>query len=60
MHDWLRSARAALDDDRGATAIEYALLAGLIVAGIIALVATLGENVAGAYEEVGDSLEAAM
>jgi pilus assembly protein Flp/PilA len=38
-----------LQDDRGATAIEYALLAGLIATVIIGAVASLGEALAGFY-----------
>jgi pilus assembly protein Flp/PilA len=38
-----------LADDTGATAIEYALLAGLIATVLIAAVASLGEALAGFY-----------
>lgn len=50
---------AALRDESGATAIEYALLAGLIAAVLIAVVAVLGETVAGMYGAVNDAFAAA-
>ena len=49
----------ALRDESGATAIEYALLAGLIAAVIIGMTALLGETVAGAYDSVNDAFAAA-
>ena len=39
-------------DDRGATAVEYGLIVALIAAVIIALVATLGGQVAAAFAKV--------
>ncbi len=58
MDATLRLLRRTLLDDRGETAIEYALLAGLIAAGLIALVATLGESVAGGFGAFNAELEA--
>jgi len=55
-----RLAAVPLRDDRGATAIEYALLAGLIAAVIVSMAALLGETVAGAFDLVNDTLEAAL
>jgi pilus assembly protein Flp/PilA len=51
---------AQLRNERGATAIEYGLLAALIAAVIIAVVAFLGENLVAVFEfiadEIGDAL----
>jgi pilus assembly protein Flp/PilA len=43
-------------DDAGATAIEYALLAGLIAVAIIGSAASLGRSVAGYYSATNDEL----
>lgn len=50
------TARELLADDGGATAIEYALLAGLVATVIISAVATLGSTVGGFYGEVNAGL----
>lgn len=47
---------ALLADQDGAAAIEYALIAGGIVVGIIALVYQLGGTVVGQYEAVDSAL----
>lgn len=41
-----------LKEDRGVTAIEYALIAGLIAAAIAATVGTIGTNVLGLFNAV--------
>ena len=43
------TARGLLADDEGATAVEYALLAGFIAAVIVAAVASLGRELDGLY-----------
>ncbi|HZJ95729.1 MAG TPA: Flp family type IVb pilin [Thiopseudomonas sp.] len=40
----------------GATAIEYALIAGLIAVVIMGAVATLGTDVKGVFEKISDKL----
>ena len=60
MRALLRLGAAPFQDEGGATAIEYALLAGLIAAVIVAMAALLGETVAGAFEAVNDALNAAQ
>jgi pilus assembly protein Flp/PilA len=60
MRRFLRCAAAPLQDDRGATAIEYALLAALIAGGLIGVVGTLGQSVRAGYVGVGDELAAAQ
>ena len=45
-----------VDDEEGATAIEYGLLAAFIAAGIIATVTALGAKVTGLYNTVNSGL----
>lgn len=43
-------------DERGATAIEYGLLAALIAVAIIVAVATLGKNLSNLFTNVSTSI----
>ena len=43
--------------ERGATAVEYGLLVALIAAVIVAIVATLGGQIADAFQTIVDALE---
>lgn len=43
-------------DERGATAIEYALIASLIAVAIITAVTTVGTKISTVFTEVGNSL----
>jgi pilus assembly protein Flp/PilA len=45
-----------LRDEKGATAIEYALLAGLIAVVIIGAVASLGRELSGFYGDTNTTL----
>ncbi len=47
-------------DESGATAIEYALLAGLIGVGIVAAAETLGGKITALFGKVGGKLDAAV
>ena len=47
---------AKIDDDRGASLVEYALLVALIAVVCIAAVTTLGGNASGKFTEVGNSI----
>jgi pilus assembly protein Flp/PilA len=44
--------------DRGATAVEYGLLVGLIAAVIITIVATLGTQIAALFTKISGALPA--
>ncbi|MGN0100866.1 MAG: Flp family type IVb pilin [Dietzia sp.] len=44
--------------DRGATAVEYGLMIGLIAVAIIAIIATLGDQLAALFTGVSDELPA--
>jgi len=45
-----------LKDEEGASAIEYALLVGLIAVAIVAAVTALGTKVAGTFTSITSSL----
>lgn len=47
-------------DESGATAIEYALLAGLIGVGIVAAAETLGGKITTLFGKVGTKLDGAV
>ena len=49
-------ARVEGSKDRGATAVEYGLLVGLIAAVIITVVATLGTTISGLFTEINGKL----
>ena len=50
---WLRS---HIDDERGASLVEYALLVALIAVVCIAAVTLLGNNASSKFESVSNSL----
>jgi pilus assembly protein Flp/PilA len=52
---WLR-ARLELSE-RGATAVEYGMIVALIAAVIVGVVATLGTDIQGAFQDVVDAIE---
>jgi pilus assembly protein Flp/PilA len=45
-----------LRDERGATAIEYGLIAGLISVVIIGAITTLGTNLSGVFTNIAGNL----
>ena len=47
---------AQIRDDRGATAVEYGLMVGLIAVVIILAVSTLGTKLNGLFQTVGSSV----
>lgn len=46
-------------DEEGATAIEYALIAGLIAVTIIAALSVMGDEIRGLFEKIGEALKVA-
>lgn len=46
-----------LQDEEGATAIEYGLIAGLIAVVIIAAVSALGTEIKTAFEKIGTAIK---
>lgn len=51
-----RTIRSFLRDERGATAIEYALIAAGIAVTIVTAVNSLGDSVKGLYETVSTAM----
>jgi pilus assembly protein Flp/PilA len=56
LRDMARLRTAALADDEGATAVEYALLVGLIAVIIISSVTLLGGNIDAMFNDVATQL----
>lgn len=52
----MRTIRALLKNDSGATAIEYALLVAMVALAITGALGGLGENVGGLVTRVGNLL----
>ncbi|MCE3248075.1 MAG: hypothetical protein K0R41_1900 [Geminicoccaceae bacterium] len=51
--------RKFVQDDSGATAIEYGLIAALVSVAIIAVLGTLGGNLNATFSAVANNLESA-
>jgi len=49
-----------INDESGATAIEYGLIAGLVAVAIIAALSYLGGELQSLFEYVGDTVGAAV
>jgi pilus assembly protein Flp/PilA len=56
---WWNDLVAKADEERGATAVEYALMVALIAVVIIAAVTTLGENASDKFSTVASAVGAA-
>jgi len=52
-----RTLKAFLDDDRGATAIEYALLSSLIAHALVVALTNLGSGLSNEFSEVSGALK---
>ena len=61
LHSFFATAQGKFQDreDRGATAVEYGLMVGLIAVAIIVTVALLGTELNGLFDEVVDALPGA-
>lgn len=53
----MRSVRKLFDDDRGATAIEYALIASLIAVALVVALTSLGTGLSSEFSEVSGVLK---
>jgi pilus assembly protein Flp/PilA len=53
---WWNDLKAKADEERGATAVEYALMVALIAVVIIAAVTTLGENASDKFSTVASAV----
>ena len=55
---WTAYQSRFIQDEEGASMVEYALLVALIAVVVIAAALFLGEEISGKFSEVGDTLEA--
>ena len=55
LQTWIADRRAQIDE-RGATAVEYALMVGLIAVAIIAAVSALGNKVKDTFNSISNTL----
>lgn len=55
VQNWIAGRKAEIDE-RGATAVEYALMVGLIAVGIIGAVVTLKDKVSNTFTKVGNTI----
>lgn len=46
------------NDEEGATAIEYGLIAGLVAVAIVGVLGTLGDQLKAAFQAISDALPA--
>ena len=53
----MTSIKRFLNDESGATAIEYGLIAALIAVAIIGAVGMLGDSITDAFENIADTLD---
>lgn len=56
LQAWWAEVRGRLTEERGATAVEYALMVALIAVVIIAAVSFLGESASDKFQVVGDEI----
>ena len=57
LQTWITGRRAEIEE-RGATAVEYALMVGLIAVGIITAVVALKDKVTTTFQKVGNAVAA--
>ena len=55
LQTWIADRKAQIDE-RGATAVEYALMVGLIAVAIIAAVSALGNKVKDTFNSISNTL----
>ncbi len=53
----MQTIRKFFKDNKGATAIEYGLIAALIAVAAISAMGTLGDNLTNTFNSVGENLE---
>ena len=56
---WWADLKERLSEDRGATAVEYALMVALIAVVVILAVTFLGESASEKFSEVGSAVDSA-
>jgi pilus assembly protein Flp/PilA len=56
LYRWMLARTIELQNERGATAVEYGLMVALIAAVIVAVVALLGQDIRGAFQAVVNAI----
>jgi len=56
MRTFLNNLKALANDERGVTALEYGLIAGLVAVVIVTSVTALGTNLKGVFTSISTSL----
>ena len=56
MKHFLKSVQAFTQDESGATAIEYGLIAGILSVGIVTVLGTLKTDLVGVFTKIGTAL----
>ncbi|HEY9072695.1 MAG TPA: Flp family type IVb pilin [Desulfobaccales bacterium] len=59
MKNLMNEVKAFINDEEGATAVEYGLLVGLIAVAIIVAVTALGKSLSALFSTVNDKVVAA-
>ncbi len=59
LYGFFAKPEAETEDDSGATAIEYGLIAALIAVAIIGAVTAVGDSTSKAFQNVSDNMAAA-
>jgi Flp pilus assembly pilin Flp len=55
----MQHTRRFLSDERGLETVEYAIIAGLVVSGLVAVIVAIGEWTKGRYTALGQVLRGA-
>ncbi|MDT8335292.1 MAG: Flp family type IVb pilin [Desulfurivibrionaceae bacterium] len=56
MNQLLKLTKSFINDEEGATAVEYGVLVALIIAAVVAVIAVLGEKINNGFEKVNTAL----
>jgi pilus assembly protein Flp/PilA len=56
MNHFLKSIQAFAQDESGATAIEYGLIAGILSVGIVAILGTVKTNLVAVFTSISGAL----
>jgi pilus assembly protein Flp/PilA len=59
MKTYMQKAMTFIQDEEGASAVEYALLVGLIAVALVATITALGTSIGGLFGRASTALDAA-
>lgn len=58
MQKLIATAKRFINDERGATAVEYGMIVALIAAVVVTIVSTLGNQIKAAFTAISNALPA--